>query len=103
MSSFRAKGTRLGLWTTGGTVRSQSDMVLSRELSNSVEALRIFLDQAFFVDDGCVNIVGVNINLDQVQCLQQWPTKYGRTVYVRNIEYVIGGLPLRFASYGRSA
>ena len=74
-------------------------MVLSREFSNSVEAVRIFLDQAFLVDDECVDIVGVNINVDQVQGLQQWPTKYGRTVYVCNIEYAICGLPLHFASY----
>ena len=81
----------------------QSDMVLSREFSNSVDAVRLFLNQAFFVDDGCVDTVGVNITLDQVLCLQQWPSKYGRTVYVRIIEHASGGLPLRFASYGRSA
>ena len=49
----------------------QSAMVLSREFSNSVETVRIFLDHAFFVDNGCIDIVGININLDQVQCLQQ--------------------------------
>ena len=81
----------------------QSDMVLSRELSNSVDAVRIFLNQAFFVDNVCVDTVGVNITLDQVLCLQQWPSTYGRTVYVRIIEHASDGLPLRFASYGRSA